>query len=282
MAAVYDSLGNSWAIGPLHAGAATDLSCLQVATGQTYIEPTQPGSSGIAAGALAGGIVGAFIVGAVGAALLLWLLFIRRKNGRVGSYILVRLACFQCSPLTCQQARTREDLDPYTNPRPDLSRNESMFLKAPTPFSGPESPPLTGDWDSPEADHSLEYDPQRAYREQMGLGDFHPPLHSGSSSNPSQRSHDSWTSAQGGTGGTGGSGFAGLGTGTPRTKGRVVADEQRSPATVAEGESEEDGRPGRSVYVVHSDGGGGNVTIRLPEGVANVCPRSQSETDTDN
>jgi hypothetical protein len=35
MIGVYDSAGNSFAFGPLHAGDSNNLGCLQVATGQT-------------------------------------------------------------------------------------------------------------------------------------------------------------------------------------------------------------------------------------------------------
>ena len=66
MAGVFDSAGNSFAFGPLHAGYSTDLSCLAVASGSTAAKH----KSGISGGAFAGGIIGAFIVGALGALLL--------------------------------------------------------------------------------------------------------------------------------------------------------------------------------------------------------------------
>ncbi len=247
-----------------------------MATGQIYVEPILPGTAGIPAGALAGGVIGAFIVGAIGAGLLVWFLLKRNKRG-VGSYILVRMTPSDPSTLTCillfQKTGTREDLDPYTNPAPDLTRNDSMFLKAPTPYSIDSPEPMSStDWESsPGIDQTLAYDSHRAYREQMGLADFHPPLTSGSGSNPSHQSGNSATSRAGG----GSAGFAGIGAGSPRNnKGQSNSGEgTRSPPAVPQDDNEGEGdgdRPGRSVYVVHSDGGGGNVTIRLPEGVANV------------
>lgn len=80
MAGVFDSSNppNSWAVGPLHAGHSDQLACLAVKTGQE----TPGGGSGFSPGigGFAGGIVGAFLVGALGALLLAWL-YNRRKNG---------------------------------------------------------------------------------------------------------------------------------------------------------------------------------------------------------
>jgi hypothetical protein len=67
MIGVYDSAGNSFAFGPLHSGDSDDLSCLQVATGQSLQTTSQ-----ITGGALAGAVVGAFMIGAIGAAAILW------------------------------------------------------------------------------------------------------------------------------------------------------------------------------------------------------------------
>lgn len=78
MLGVFDSAGNSFAFGPLHAGRSAELGCLAVATGKKL--PVLAG--GVAVGALAGGIVGAFVVGAIGGALVLWGLCIKRRDGR--------------------------------------------------------------------------------------------------------------------------------------------------------------------------------------------------------
>lgn len=81
MAAVFDSAGNSWAAGPLHAGTSSDLSCLAVATGANASSGSSGSKSGgIAVGALAGGVVGAFIVGALVAFLVFMLVDKRRKR----------------------------------------------------------------------------------------------------------------------------------------------------------------------------------------------------------
>lgn len=73
MAGIFDSAGNSWAIGPLHAGHSTDLECLARPVGSGSV------SKSFGIGALAGGVVGAFVAGAIGAFLLAW--FYLRKKG---------------------------------------------------------------------------------------------------------------------------------------------------------------------------------------------------------
>jgi hypothetical protein len=75
MAAVYDSVGNSWAVGPMHAGNSDNLACLSTKTGQP-----PPPVGGIPVAAMGGGIVGAFIVGAGVAGLIFFLLDKRRKR----------------------------------------------------------------------------------------------------------------------------------------------------------------------------------------------------------
>jgi hypothetical protein len=76
MAAVFDSAGNSWAVGPLHSGDSEDLECLAVATGTTPKKSTTTFSVAV----LAGSAVGAFVVGALGAILLAWLLGKRKRH----------------------------------------------------------------------------------------------------------------------------------------------------------------------------------------------------------
>lgn len=75
MAGVFDSAGNSFAIGPLHAGASDDLGCLAVKTGQK----ASKGEDTYGAGEVAAGAVGGLVAGASGALLLGWL-FMRRKK----------------------------------------------------------------------------------------------------------------------------------------------------------------------------------------------------------
>lgn len=75
MAAMFDSEGNSWVYGPMHSGESDDLSCLAVATGQEESKAKR----GYSVAILAGSITGAFVVGAVGASLVMWCL--SRKTG---------------------------------------------------------------------------------------------------------------------------------------------------------------------------------------------------------
>ena len=76
MLGLFDSAGNSWAYGPLHAGHNDNVQCLGVNNGQSL--PSAGGSIGI--GALAAGVVGAFVVGALGAVLLLWGCVLRKGS----------------------------------------------------------------------------------------------------------------------------------------------------------------------------------------------------------
>lgn len=93
MLGVFDSAGNSFAFGPLHAGKADDVRCLAVMTGQ---ETPASVSGGVAIGALAGGVLAAFLLGAAGAALMLWG-FVIRKHNRKGSQGQVCLLLFMTS-----------------------------------------------------------------------------------------------------------------------------------------------------------------------------------------
>lgn len=77
MAGVFDSAGNSFAIGPLHSGDGKDLRCLAAATGQT-----ENSFSGIGKGALLGGVIAAFLVGALGALMVAWGFDRRKRGGR--------------------------------------------------------------------------------------------------------------------------------------------------------------------------------------------------------
>lgn len=61
--------------GPLHSGQSDDLSCLAVATGQEESKT----KSGYGVAILAGSIAGAFVLGAIGAGLVMWCL--GRRSG---------------------------------------------------------------------------------------------------------------------------------------------------------------------------------------------------------
>lgn len=93
MASVYDSAGNSFTVGPMHAGESNQLECLATKTGQAAPPPK------ITVGALAGGIAGSFIAGILIAAGVFFFLDKRRKHQE-------RLAA------------RRQTLDLYAEPRP--------------------------------------------------------------------------------------------------------------------------------------------------------------------
>lgn len=111
--------------GPLHSGQSDDLSCLAVATGQEESKT----KSGYGVAILAGSIAGAFVLGAIGAGLVMWCL--GRRSG----------------PMT---SPSTEDL--YANPRPASYRTASgsIFGK---PLNANSTPPM--DFDTP----STLYDP---------------------------------------------------------------------------------------------------------------------------
>jgi hypothetical protein len=85
MAGVYDSAGNSFAIGPFHAGASTDLGCLATTPGQSW-KSTSSGKITLFA-AMAGSILGGLLVGALGALLLKWVMNRKKNKGRLVSLI---------------------------------------------------------------------------------------------------------------------------------------------------------------------------------------------------
>lgn len=76
MAGVFDSAGNSFVIGPLHSGESTKLRCLAVSTGHKGSRVFSPGIGGFA-----GGIAGAFVVGALGAGLIMFFLGRKKQRG---------------------------------------------------------------------------------------------------------------------------------------------------------------------------------------------------------
>ncbi|WRT64754.1 uncharacterized protein IL334_001688 [Kwoniella shivajii] len=130
MLSLYDSSGNSWAFGPLHAGDNDDLSCLAVATGQKIKNHQNFG-----VGLLAGTVSGSFIIGALGAAVLMWFLF-RGKKG-------------------LKRSSSQDNL--YSDPRP-----ASYATPAHSFMGKPLSPTVTPYTDSPQLDFDTPatlYDP---------------------------------------------------------------------------------------------------------------------------
>ncbi|WVF69781.1 hypothetical protein IAT40_004560 [Kwoniella sp. CBS 6097] len=342
MLGLYDSSGASWAFGPLHAGQSDDLTCLATATGQQATPKKDKG--GISVGAFAGTVVGAFVVGALGALFLAWVFMLKKRRPK--------------------KSPSEDDL--YANPRPvSYDTTNSLYTK---PLGTPsniytDSPPL--DFDTPATlydphvsgplpqaypkppshrhttsnervfphpprdgdGYANPYDSGEAYRDSINLSDFRPgptPLvGSGSSSHVGPRQgtgngmrRESVTSMHlegAGSGSANGhtqdpswkssagssrtavrrSQGQGQGHSAPTTPGFGPPHNPSSPRPASFGSThagngtggmlggmgEDDGngdmsppssptnggRGPRKVYIVHSDGGGGDVHIQLPD-----------------
>jgi hypothetical protein len=178
MAAVYDSAGNSWAVGPMHAGQSNNLACLSTKTGQA-----PPPVGGIPVAAMGGGIVGAFVVGAGLAGLIFFFLDKRRKRQE-------------------QLAARRATLDLYGDPQPaDGSGIEQKpqglitpydeppslnFMPAPMTINTNLSPSVRGEGQSQVSPSSIRSREQ--YEGGLGMLRTHTAMSGGSSSyfNPNQ------------------------------------------------------------------------------------------------
>jgi len=85
---VFDATGASWSSGPFHAGTNQDVGCLATLTGQESVggvmaDTKSEGKGGVGIGALAGGVVGAFVAGLVLAALAMMFLAKKKKRSHV-------------------------------------------------------------------------------------------------------------------------------------------------------------------------------------------------------
>ncbi|WVO16553.1 hypothetical protein L204_104232 [Cryptococcus depauperatus] len=306
MVAMYDSAGNSWAYGPLHAGLSDDLECLIVATGQEEAK-----KEGYSLGVLVGGIVGAFVFGAVGATVLLWLLG-RKKlsspkrtpstedlyaNPQPASYrtsagsVYMKPALATEVPFAAEFDTPATLYDPHISgpcvAYPQLSR-PSETRHSPNSSASPasnarESPRMnngrsfsgslgarnnTGDYISP-------YEVGRPYSDHITMPEFRAAGMSGNepSTQPDQlartgsgqaaQGHDqnsnysSQRSAQLPTNPTLAHGRFGIAAPTSPASCHSIMEEPGSPSSPV--------RAARNVYIVHSDGGGGDVTIQLPD-----------------
>jgi hypothetical protein len=102
---IFDSTGASWSSGPFHAGTNQDVGCLATLTGQDAVggvmaDSKSEGNGGIGIGALAGGVVGAFVAGLILAALAMMFLAKKKKRSHVSSLFLVLFSPFlPCSRL---------------------------------------------------------------------------------------------------------------------------------------------------------------------------------------
>lgn len=129
--------------GPMHSGESDDLSCLAVATGQEESKAKR----GYGVAILAGSIAGAFVVGAVGASLVMWCL--SRKSGPM----MVSKSTYNIltSELTLDYLQSPSTEDLYANPRPAASYRASSG----SIFGKPLNANSTLDFDTP----STLYDP---------------------------------------------------------------------------------------------------------------------------
>ena len=272
MAGIVDSAGNSWAFGPLHAGASDDLACLAVASGQTL----STASKGISTGAFAGGIVGAFVFGALGAILLAWLLSRRQKQQKA---------------LSDSQELLN---DPYADPRPAVYRNHSAtsstFPKpdqtatpyiTQTPYTD-LTPPLDSTPSTLyDPSHRQSYPATPANRGSTSYANPYEPYNPDFGPSWNDRTHGTQMSSEGyrssnrDSGGVSSQGKRSSGgmhvVGGPATPGSPsephvpYEESSRSPRNRRGSESSSV----RRVYVVHADGGR-DYHIQLPDGQANV------------
>ena len=95
---IFDATGASWSSGPFHAGTNQDVGCLATLTGQDSVggvmaDSKSEGKGGIGIGALAGGVVGAFVAGLILAALAMMFLAKKKKRSHVS------LLSFHCIAL---------------------------------------------------------------------------------------------------------------------------------------------------------------------------------------
>jgi len=93
---IFDADGASWSSGPYHAGTNQDVGCLATLTGQDAVGGVMAGTkseggAGIGIGALAGGVVGAFLAGLILAALAMICLAKKKKRTHVSLSRLIRI-----------------------------------------------------------------------------------------------------------------------------------------------------------------------------------------------
>ncbi|WWD21512.1 hypothetical protein CI109_105998 [Kwoniella shandongensis] len=322
MVGMYDSVGNSWAFGPLHSGDASDLSCLAVATGQ---EVPKKGSGDFGIGALTGGVIAAFLIGAAGATIVMWYLGKRRKgrtphsestidlynNPRPESYRTTSGSTFPKTQGYTDQSPTLDFDTPGTLYDPHFPGPTAGYPKAPSVQQRTVSADrvLQGTSPSPNASSAgftKPYDQSSgisadSYRDNIGMMDFGPTMATATTtttprgrprsiSDRSSRStgespgygpDPAWGSARRSAGHGARVGGSPELTPTPvhPSMGRRIPSSPRpSPfqpvintnAVPKRGDDETPSSPSspsrpRNVYVVHSDGGSGDVHIQLPD-----------------
>ena len=297
MAGVFDSAGNSWAVGPLHSGDGSDLSCLAVSTGQAL--PSTSGGVGI--GAMAGGIVGAFIVGALGALGVGYALYRRKEKRRVGREILRRLW------LTKKQsaAAPRGMMYPYNDPRPAMSQNGSFGKADPTGAYHDISPGVDSHVYDPNQPHSATLPPGLPSLAMYDPSSATFPGYPGTPTGPASRARPASSMSNpydeqmmrsksaASRPDMGASSYSNGSVPGRRTTPTLQASQSKqrwrptsmgpvSPTSMSSDEDsfgDESGSASglKHVYVVHSDGG--NVHIQLPAAGANVIELPPNYTD---
>ncbi|RSH92194.1 hypothetical protein EHS25_008609 [Saitozyma podzolica] len=295
MIGVYDSAGNSFAFGPLHAGDSNNLGCLQVATGQTMPDV----GSKITLSELVGSVTGSFVLGAIGATIAI--LFLRRKpRPRLGklhssdsqqlleSYANPRPSSqraesttstipkpdFSPDPVTLNSLEARSSLyDPYL---PDGPVYASPPVETAIPFPSPPAPVVTNTYSSPfdtpalaTHDRPMDFGPPLAERERREASD-------------STNSRESMNRRSSGSGALSRRSAQRDSFNGKRSSGLHLVGAPSSPTEswrespfVNETEDAPSGsggfiRRGRKIYVVHSDAQDGDVHIQLPDGGGRV------------
>lgn len=250
MASVYDSAGNSWTVGPMHAGNSDHLACLATVTGQA-----PPPVGGISAGALGGGIAGAFLAGGLIAGGIFFILDKKRKHRE-------RLAA------------RRETLDLYAEPRPANFDGSGSPEPKPhhgmiTPFS--ENPPHLGYSQSPPAINtnlslrgegsqispsSLRSRDEQQYSGGLGMARSGTVLSSHSHGHSPHRVNSPPLNERT---------TSSFGADTMSQLGDAIHQQQQQQRPTSAASADAAALASRNLYVVHSDGGN-DYHIQLPGG----------------
>ncbi|WWC86891.1 uncharacterized protein L201_001770 [Kwoniella dendrophila CBS 6074] len=300
MLGLYDSSGNSWAFGPLHSGESDDLSCLAVATGQQAAKK----NAEFGVGVLAGSISGAFIIGAIGATILMWFLLsgkrkIRKTESQINLYSDPRPASFKTpsGSFMSKHATPGDSVSPYLDSPATLY---DPYMAAPNPQHYPQPPgpalprdstgsissrdrvfprpPITGaGYSDHHANPYENHDSQGDIRDQRERGtSIHSQHHQQQPSSPGlgHVQDPSWISSN-----------------SSRREASFPSDQlpqnpssprpgslgsQHQHRTAPQGEepsspsSPSSTRGPRNVYVVHADGGNGDLHIQLPDSNSRV------------
>ncbi|WVW78438.1 hypothetical protein I302_100392 [Kwoniella bestiolae CBS 10118] len=282
MLGLYDSSGNSWAFGPLHAGASDDLACLAVTTGQQT--PEEEEMIGVAV--LAGSVAGAFVVGAIGAAGLMWFFMggkkrVRKSSSEQNLYSDPRPASYSTptnSFIGKQLSPNGNSLTPYMD-SPEFDTPATLYdphVPGPNPQNYPQPPGSASHDNRVFPRPPLVHTSEESYRENISLGEMRNERDRRSSVTSGQGGHiqdPSWASST--------NSRQSRRQTTPKGSPGIVIQNPSSPRPGSFGSkshhqqndepsSPSSGRGPRHVYVVHSDGGNGDLHIQLPDSNSRV------------